>query len=45
MPLFEEEVQPPIAKEIYRAKEARADKAVRDQLASFEAMGYGKAPV
>src|SRR6188474_484296 len=43
MPLFEKVRT--IAKEIYRAKDATADKAVRDQLASFEAMGYGKAPV
>src|SRR5882672_1954606 len=34
-----------IAKEIYRAKDVTADKAVKDQLAAFEAMGYGKAPV
>jgi Formyltetrahydrofolate synthetase len=34
-----------IAKEIYRAKDITADKLVRDQLASFEAMGYGKLPV
>src|SRR5216684_3206968 len=34
-----------IAREIYRAKYVSADKAVRDQLASFEAMGYGKLPV
>jgi formate--tetrahydrofolate ligase len=34
-----------IAKEIYRAKDATADKSVRDQLAAFETMGYGKAPV
>jgi formate--tetrahydrofolate ligase len=34
-----------IAQEIYRAKDISADKAVRDQLASFEAMGYGKLPV
>jgi formate--tetrahydrofolate ligase len=34
-----------IAKEIYRAKDISADKPVRDQLASFEAMGYGKLPV
>jgi formate--tetrahydrofolate ligase len=34
-----------IAKEIYRAKDISADKAVRDQLAAFEAMGYGKCPV
>ena len=30
-----------IAKEIYRARDISADKAVRDQLAAFEAMGYG----
>jgi formate--tetrahydrofolate ligase len=34
-----------IAKEIYRARDISADKSVRDQLASFEAMGYGKAPI
>jgi formate--tetrahydrofolate ligase len=34
-----------IAKEIYRAKDISADKAVRDQLDSFEKMGYGKLPV
>jgi len=34
-----------IAKEIYRAKDIAADKPVRDQLAQFEAMGYGKLPV
>jgi formate--tetrahydrofolate ligase len=34
-----------IAKEIYRAKDISADKAVRDQLATFESMGYGKLPV
>jgi len=34
-----------IAKEIYRAKDIAADKSVRDQLANFEAMGYGKLPV
>jgi len=34
-----------IAKEIYRAKDISADKPVRDQLAAFEAMGYGKVPV
>jgi formate--tetrahydrofolate ligase len=34
-----------IAKEIYRAKDVSADKGVRDQLAAFEAMGYGKCPV
>ncbi len=34
-----------IAKEIYRAKDIAADKALRDQLAQFEQMGYGKLPV
>jgi formate--tetrahydrofolate ligase len=34
-----------IAKEIYRAKDIDVDKSVRDQLASFEAMGYGKFPI
>jgi len=34
-----------IAREIYRAKDIDADKSVRDQLAAFEAMGYGKFPV
>jgi formate--tetrahydrofolate ligase len=34
-----------IAREIYRAKDVSIDKPVRDQLASFEAMGYGKLPV
>jgi formate--tetrahydrofolate ligase len=34
-----------IAREIYRAKDIDADKSVRDQLASFEAMGYGKFPI
>jgi len=34
-----------IAKEIYRAKDIAADKPVRDQLAQFEAMGFGKVPV
>jgi formyltetrahydrofolate synthetase len=34
-----------IAKEIYRAKDITADKPVRDQLARFESMGFGKAPV
>src|SRR6202163_1475142 len=43
MPLFEKIRT--IAKEIYRAKDASADKAVRDQLAQYEQMGYGKAPV
>jgi formate--tetrahydrofolate ligase len=43
MPLFEKIRT--IAKEIYRAKDVTADKGVRDQLASFEAMGYGKFPI
>jgi formate--tetrahydrofolate ligase len=34
-----------IAKELYRAKDIEAPKAVRDQLAAFEALGYGNAPV
>ena len=34
-----------IAREIYRAKDISVDKAVRDQLANFEAMGYGKFPI
>jgi formate--tetrahydrofolate ligase len=34
-----------IAKEIYRAKDISADKPVRDALAQFEQMGYGKLPV
>jgi formate--tetrahydrofolate ligase len=34
-----------IAREIYRAADISAPKPVRDQLASFEAMGYGKVPV
>jgi formate--tetrahydrofolate ligase len=43
MPLFEKIRT--IAKEIYRAKDVTADKSVRDQLASFEAMGYGRFPI
>ena len=43
MPLFEKIRT--IAREIYRAKDVSADKAVKDQLASFESMGYGKAPI
>jgi formate--tetrahydrofolate ligase len=34
-----------IAREIYRAEDIVADKTVRDQLRSFEALGYGKFPV
>src|SRR6202008_111897 len=33
------------AKELYRAKDISVDKPVRDQLANFEAMGYGKFPI
>src|SRR5258708_183722 len=43
MPLVEKSRT--IAKEIYRAKDISADKSVRDQLESFEKMGYGKAPI
>ena len=43
MPLFEKIRT--IAKEIYRAEDVTADKSVRDQLASFEAMGYGAVPI
>jgi formate--tetrahydrofolate ligase len=43
MPLFEKIRT--IAKEIYRAKDISADKPVRDQLANFETMGYGKFPI
>jgi formate--tetrahydrofolate ligase len=34
-----------IAQKVYRAKDISADKSVRDQLANFESMGYGKLPV
>jgi formate--tetrahydrofolate ligase len=34
-----------IAREIYRAEDIVADKSVRDQLRSFEALGYGKFPI
>jgi formate--tetrahydrofolate ligase len=43
MPLFEKIRT--IAREIYRAKDISADKSVRDQLANFESMGYGKFPI
>ena len=43
MPLYEKIRT--IAREIYRAKDISADKSVRDQLASFEAMGFGKFPI
>jgi len=34
-----------IAREIYRAKDIAAEKAVRDQLVQFEQMGFGNLPV
>ncbi len=34
-----------ICREIYRAKDISMEKSVRDQLASFEAMGYSKSPI
>src|ERR1700726_2752284 len=34
-----------IATEIYRARDISVDKPVRDQLANFESMGYGKFPI
>ncbi len=34
-----------ICREVYRAKDISMDKSVRDQLASFEAMGAGKFPI
>jgi len=34
-----------IAREIYRARDVAIEGSVRDQLAAFEAMGYGKLPV
>src|SRR3974390_2294208 len=34
-----------IAKEIYRAKDIAMERPVRDQLAQFEQMGFGKFPV
>jgi formate--tetrahydrofolate ligase len=34
-----------VAKEIYRAKDIDVHKPVRDQLAQFEQMGYGRLPV
>jgi formate--tetrahydrofolate ligase len=43
MPLFEKIRT--IAKEIYRARDATADKSVKDQLATWEGMGFGKLPV
>ena len=43
LPLFEKVRT--IGREIYRAKDVTADKSVRDQLANFESMGYGKFPI
>ncbi|HWP27032.1 MAG TPA: formate--tetrahydrofolate ligase [Xanthobacteraceae bacterium] len=43
MPLYEKIRT--IAREIYRARDISADKSVRDQLESFEKMGYGHFPV
>jgi formate--tetrahydrofolate ligase len=34
-----------IAREIYRADDIAADKAVRDQLRTYESQGYGKFPI
>jgi formate--tetrahydrofolate ligase len=34
-----------IAKQVYRARNVTADKAVRDQLNAFEQLGYGNLPV
>jgi formate--tetrahydrofolate ligase len=42
-PLFEKIET--IAREIYRAKNVTADKSVKDQLKSWEDMGYGKLPI
>ena len=43
MPLFEKIET--IAREIYRAKTVTADKSVKDQLKTWEEMGYGKLPI
>jgi formate--tetrahydrofolate ligase len=43
MPLFEKIET--IAKEIYRAKNVTADKSVKDQLKTWEGMGFGKLPI
>jgi formate--tetrahydrofolate ligase len=43
MPLFDKIRT--IAKEIYRADDVIADKAVKDQLKAWEEMGYGKLPI
>jgi formate--tetrahydrofolate ligase len=34
-----------ICREVYRAKDISMDKSVRDQLATYEAMGYSKLPI
>jgi formate--tetrahydrofolate ligase len=43
MPLFEKVRT--IAREVYRADDATADKSVKDQLKAWEDMGFGKLPV
>ncbi|HET7381913.1 MAG TPA: formate--tetrahydrofolate ligase [Pseudolabrys sp.] len=43
MPLFEKIET--IGREIYRAKNVTADKSVKDQLKTWEEMGYGKLPI
>ncbi len=43
MPLFEKIET--IAREIYRAKEVTAERSVKDQLKTWEEMGFGKLPV
>ncbi|MBN8959308.1 MAG: formate--tetrahydrofolate ligase [Rhizobiales bacterium] len=43
MPLFDKIRT--IAKELYRADDATADKSVKDQLKAWEEMGFGKLPV
>ncbi|MGA8918777.1 MAG: formate--tetrahydrofolate ligase [Pseudolabrys sp.] len=43
IPLFEKIET--IAREIYRAKNVTADKSVKDQLKTWEDMGYGKLPI
>src|SRR5947209_3731792 len=43
MPLFEKIRT--IAKELYRADDATADKPVKDQLKTWEEMGFGKLPI
>ncbi len=43
MPLFQKIET--IAKKIYRAGDVSADKSIRDQLKTWEEMGYGKLPI